>query len=179
MINLKDYITNIPNWPVEGVMFRDIAPLLAEPSAFFESCNELYLNFTRNRVNRLVAADARGFIWGGPLAFSMRVPLHLARKPGKLPPPVITQEYDYEYASGALEIKGDTDIGDNSIVGIIDDVTATGGTALATIQLLTRLGVDPKNIFYACVIDLPYLGGSDRIREAGIDFFSAVSYDPD
>lgn len=177
MINLKDYIKDIPNWPVEGVMFRDITTLLAHQPAFFESCNELYLNFERNNIDCIVAADARGFIWGGALSFSMRKPLHLVRKPGKLPPPVITQEYNYEYSSGTLEIKGDTDIGSDTRVGIIDDVTATGGTAVAMIELLTRLGVEPKNIYYSCVIDLPFLGGSDKIKATGANFFSVVTYD--
>jgi adenine phosphoribosyltransferase len=103
----------------------------------------------------------------------------MIRKPGKLPPPVITQTYDYEYANGSLEIKGDTDIGAGTKVGIIDDVNATGGTALAIIQLLIRLGVEPNDIFYACVIDLRYLRGSEKIREAGVQCLSLVTYDSD
>ena len=101
----------------------------------------------------------------------------MIRKPGKLPPPVISQSYDYEYASGTLEIKGNTDIGYGTKVGIIDDVNASGGTALAIIQLLIRLGVKPEDIFYACVIDLKFLGGSDKIREAGVQVISLVDYD--
>lgn len=177
MINLKDYIKDIPNWPAEGVMFRDITGLLANPKAFFESCSELQKNLMQRDIDCIIAADARGFIWGGVLANSTDAPLYLVRKPGKLPPPVITQEYEYEYSSGALEIKGDIDIGSETRVGIIDDVTATGGTALAMIDLLARLGVEPKNIYYSCVIDLPYLGGSDKIKSTGANFFSVVSYD--
>ena len=101
----------------------------------------------------------------------------MIRKPGKLPPPVISQSYEYEYDSGTLEIKGNTDIGVGTKIGIIDDVNATGGTALAIIQLLLRLGVEPKDIYYACVIDLNYLGGSQKIRETGVTMISLVTYD--
>ena len=130
-----------------------------------------------NNVNCIAAPDARGFIWGAPVAAELKLPFHMIRKPGKLPPPIISQDYEYEYASGTLEIKGDTDIGFGSKVGIIDDVNASGGTALAIIQLLIRLGVNPEDIYYACVIDLKFLGGSDKIRETGVKMISLVDYD--
>ena len=174
---IKESITEIPNWPVEGVNFKDLSKVLTKPGDFRWTLDRFKMFMLINDVNCIVAPDARGFIWGAPVAAELNLPFHMIRKPGKLPPPVISQDYEYEYASGTLEIKGDTDIGHDSVVGIIDDVNATGGTALAIIQLLIRLGVDPKNIYYACVIDLKFLEGSKKIRETGVTMISLVDYD--
>ena len=174
---IKESITEIPNWPVEGVNFKDLSKVLTKPGDFRWSLDRFKMFMLINDVNCIAAPDARGFIWGAPVAAELELPFHMIRKPGKLPPPVISQEYEYEYASGTLEIKGDTDIGVGSKVGIIDDVNATGGTALAIIQLLIRLGVKPEDIFYACVIDLKFLEGSKKIRETGVTMISLVEYD--
>lgn len=174
---IKNSIVEIPNWPVEGVNFKDLSKVLTKPGDFRWTLDRFKMFMLINDVNCIVAPDARGFIWGAPVAAELNLPFHMIRKPGKLPPPVISQDYKYEYASGTLEIKGDTDIGHDSVVGIIDDVNATGGTALAIIQLLIRLGVDPKNIYYACVIDLKFLEGSNKIRETGVTMISLVDYD--
>lgn len=174
---IKESITEIPDWPVEGVNFKDLSKVLTKPGDFRWTLDRFKMFMLINDVNCIVAPDARGFIWGAPVAAELNLPFHMIRKPGKLPPPVISQDYEYEYASGTLEIKGDTDISNDSVVGIIDDVNATGGTALAIIQLLTRLGVDPKNIYYACVIDLKFLEGSKKIRETGVTMISLVDYD--
>jgi len=173
---IKESITEIPNWPVEGVNFKDLSKVLTKPGDFRWTLDRFKMFMLINDVNCIVAPDARGFIWGAPVAAELNLPFHMIRKPGKLPPPVISQDYEYEYASGTLEIKGDTDIGHDTVVGIIDDVNATGGTALAIIQLLVRLGVDPKNIYYACVIDLKFLEGSKKIRETGVTMISLVDY---
>lgn len=173
---IKESITEIPDWPVEGVNFKDLSKVLTQPGDFRWTLDRFKMFMLINDVNCIVAPDARGFIWGAPVAAELNLPFHMIRKPGKLPPPVISQDYEYEYASGTLEIKGDTDIGHDSVVGIIDDVNATGGTALAIIQLLIRLGVDPSNIYYACVIDLKFLEGSKKIRETGVTMISLVDY---
>lgn len=174
---LKNSIVEIQDWPVEGVNFKDLSKVLTKPGDFRWTLDRFKMFMLINDVNCIVAPDARGFIWGAPVAAELNLPFHMIRKPGKLPPPVISQDYEYEYASGTLEIKGDTDIGHDSVVGIIDDVNASGGTALAIIQLLIRLGVDPKNIYYACVIDLKFLEGSKKIRETGVTMISLVDYD--
>ena len=174
---IRDSIVDIKDWPVEGVNFKDLSPVLAKPADFRWALDRLRMFMAINEVDCIAAPDARGFIWGAPVAAELELPFHAIRKPGKLPPPVISQSYEYEYDSGTLEIKGNTDIGAGTKVGIIDDVTATGGTALATIQLLTRLGVDPKDIYYACVIDLKFLKGSEKIRETGVTMISLVTYD--
>ena len=174
---IKESITEIPDWPAEGVNFKDLSKVLTKPGDFRWTLDRFKMFMLINDVNCIVAPDARGFIWGAPVAAELELPFHMIRKPGKLPPPVISQDYEYEYASGTLEIKGDTDIGHDTVVGIIDDVNATGGTALAIIQLLIRLGVNPKNIYYACVIDLKFLEGSKKIRETGVTMISLVDYD--
>ncbi len=174
MLNIKE----VKDWPVQGVNFKDLSSVLTEPGDFRWTIDQ-FKNYMRNNVDCIAAPDARGFIWGAPVAAELGLPFHMIRKPGKLPPPVIGQDYEYEYASGRLEIKGDTDIGQTTKVGIIDDVNATGGTALAIIQLMIRLGVKPQDIYYACVIDLSYLGGSDKIRETGANFVSLVTYESD
>lgn len=172
-------INEVKDWPVEGVNFKDLSSVLTKPGDFRWTLDQFKNFMTENKVDCIAAPDARGFIWGAPVAAELGLPFHMIRKPGKLPPPVIGQDYEYEYASGRLEIKGDTDIGQGTKVGIIDDVNATGGTALAIIQLMIRIGVRPEDIFYACVIDLPYLNGSDKIRETGATVLSLVSYESD
>lgn len=174
---LKESIVEIQDWPVEGVNFKDLSKVLTKPGDFRWTLDQFKNFMAENNVNCIAAADARGFIWGAPVAAELKLPFHMIRKPGKLPPPIISQDYEYEYASGTLEIKGDTDIGFGSKVGIIDDVNASGGAALAIIQLLIRLGVNPEDIYYACVIDLKFLGGSDKIRETGVKMISLVDYD--
>jgi len=173
---IKNSITEIKDWPVEGVNFKDLSTVLTNPGDFRWTLDQFKNFMVQNEVSCIAAPDARGFIWGAPVAAELELPFHMIRKPGKLPPPVIGQDYEYEYASGRLEIKGDTDIGFGTKIGIIDDVNATGGTALAIIQLLIRIGVRPEDIYYACVIDLPYLNGSDKIRETGVTFVSLVDY---
>lgn len=170
-------ITEIQDWPVEGVSFKDLSTVLTKPGDFRWSLDQFKKFMKQHNVDCIAAPDARGFIWAAPVAAELSLPFHMIRKPGKLPPPVMTQEYDYEYASGALEIKGDTDIGFGTKIGVIDDVNATGGTALAIIQLLIRLGVKPEDIFYACVIDLQYLKGGEKIHEAGVTMTSLVTYE--
>lgn len=175
MLNIKE----VKDWPIDGVNFKDLSSVLTNPGDFRWTIDQFKNYMTNNNVDCIAAPDARGFIWAAPVAAELSLPFHMIRKPGKLPPPVIGQDYEYEYASGRLEIKGDTDIGEGTKVGIIDDVNATGGTALAIIQLLTRLGVKPEDIYYACVIDLSYLEGSDKIRETGANIVSLVTYEFD
>jgi adenine phosphoribosyltransferase len=174
---IRDSIVDIKDWPVEGVNFKDLSTVLTKPGDFRWALDRLRMFMAINEVDCIASPDARGFIWGAPVAAELELPFHMIRKPGKLPPPVISQSYDYEYDSGTLEIKGNTDIGEGTKVGIIDDVNATGGTALATIQLLSRIGVRPEDIFYASVIDLTYLNGSSKIRETGVTMIALVTYD--
>ncbi len=110
------------------------------------------------------------------VAYKLGLPIHLVRKPGKLPPPTHAHEFEYEYAKTSLHIKTSAAIDEKTKVGIIDDVNATGGTALAIAELLKHFGTTSANISYACVVDLPFLNGSNKLKEHGIKFFSTTSY---
>lgn len=175
MSQLKPFIPSVADWPVPGVMYRDITGITTNTDGFRLSCN-LIIDHLNDKVDCIAAVDARGFVWGGVAAYTLRKPLHLIRKPGKLPPPTRGLEYDYEYAKASLHIKADANITAMSRVGIIDDVNATGGTALAIIELLKGFNVAASNIHYCCIIDLPYLGGSQKIQDLGVNFFAATTY---
>ena len=108
---IRDSIVEIKDWPVEGVNFKDLSTVLTKPGDFRWALDRLRMFMAINEVDCIASPDARGFIWGAPVAAELELPFHMIRKPGKLPPPVISQSYEYEYASGTLEIKGNTDIG--------------------------------------------------------------------
>ena len=171
-MDLKEVIQTIPDFPIEGVQYKDVTSILTNPKAFEYSVESLIKVCSGRRITDIVSPDARGFLWGAPVAFILGVPLHMVRKPNKLPPPVRSQSYEYEYASGVLEMKADAPLNANSRVCIIDDVNATGGTALAITDLLKTF--DVEDICYASVIDLAFLGGSKKLN---MDTFSVVDYE--
>ncbi len=171
-MNLKQVIRSVPDFPVEGVMYKDVTSILETPKAFDYSVERILQYCASNVITDIVAPDARGFLWASPVARELGLPLHMVRKPGKLPPPVRSQSYDYEYSSGVLEIKADAPLNVNSNVCIIDDVSATGGTALAIVDLLRTFEV--VDMSYACVIDLAFLGGTASLD---MDTFSVVTYE--
>ncbi len=171
-MNLKKVIRSVPDFPVEGVMYKDVTSILENPEAFDYSVELIIQYCESNIITDIVAPDARGFLWAAPVARELGIPLHMVRKPGKLPPPVRSKSYDYEYASGTLEMKADAPLNANSNVCIIDDVSATGGTALAIVDLLRTYAV--VDMSYACVIDIASLGGTASLD---MDTFSVVTYE--
>lgn len=167
-MNYKDKITNVPNWPVDGVMFRDITPLLADWEALMLVMDDLSIIADSTQANIIAGIESRGFIFGAGIASLNNMGFVPVRKAGKLPPPVVgidsTKEYGHEY----LEVKE----GSGDIV-IVDDVLATGGTLKATEQLLTDAGY---NVVGAVVlIDLTYLHG--EILIGGKPVQSLITYD--
>lgn len=178
-MDLKNLIKNIPDWPAPGVQFKDITPILAYPDAFKKTVDAIVAFAKDNHITDIVAPDARGFIWAAPVALQLNVPLHLVRKPGKLPPPTISYEYSYEYASGSLYMKEDTPLAELNNILIVDDVSATGGTALAIVELLKKFNVHPIDVCYASVIDLTFLGGTVKLQGEGLKTFSVITYDSD
>jgi adenine phosphoribosyltransferase len=167
-MNYKDKITNVPNWPVDGVMFRDITPLLADWEALMLAMDDLSIIADSTQANFIAGIESRGFIFGAGIASLNNMGFVPVRKAGKLPPPVVgidsTKEYGHEY----LEVKE----GSGDIV-IVDDVLATGGTLKATEQLLTDAGY---NVVGAVVlIDLTYLHG--EILIGGKPVQSLITYD--
>lgn len=173
---IKDYIKSYEDWPVKGVSFKDISSLCNSDG--FKLANDfLSSNLTKytseSFTNKIIGIDARGFIFASVFADRTSLPLVLARKEGKLPGDVESKTYDLEYGEATIEMKKDSiNFKDNVI--IIDDLCATGGTILATIDMVNNLG--GKVIAVGSIIDLPKLGGSDKIKERNIPFYNAVTY---
>ncbi|MBI4279656.1 MAG: adenine phosphoribosyltransferase [Armatimonadetes bacterium] len=170
-MDLKQWIRDVPNFPMEGIIFKDITPLLAHPPAFRYALGELEKYCRDKRADTLVAIEARGYILAAPLADRLGIGFVPARKPGKLPWEKIREEYQLEYGTAALEVHADA-ITQGQRVVIVDDVIATGGTLSATRRLVERLGGQVMGI--ACLVELSFLNGRRNLD--GYDFFSLVRY---
>jgi adenine phosphoribosyltransferase len=165
--SLRRIIRTVKDWPKPGVNFYDICSIIEEPDAFAWTVDQLAGQCARHRIDALVSPDARGFLWGSPVAFATHLPLHLARKPGKLPGQVFTEPYQYEYDSSSICMQVGCALQGKRVM-LIDDVLATGGTALAVLNLLRRqFGVSTDQTFVTSVINLEFLGGRRRLQEAG------------
>ena len=175
---IRERIRTVPDWPQKGVQFRDITPLLQDPETFHVLMDIFIRRYGRNsgeqNISLVAGIDARGFILGAVLAHQLKLPFIPIRKKGKLPFDTITEEYELEYGTGSLEIHSDAcRAGDRAL--LIDDLIATGGTMLAGVKLLERLGA--KLVECAAIIDLPELGGSTRIREAGHAAYAVCAFE--
>jgi adenine phosphoribosyltransferase len=167
-------IRTIPDYPKKGIMFRDITTLLGNPRAFRAAVDALVQPYAGVKIDKIAGIEARGFILGGAVAHQLSVGFVPVRKKGKLPHTVIGEDYDLEYGKDRVEIHADAvKPGDNVIV--VDDLIATGGTAFAAIKLLQRAGA--KVVGCAFVIDLPELGGADKLRALGQEVVSLVSFE--
>lgn len=153
---IREHIRDIADYPSEGVIFRDITPLLGGGAAFGRAIDDLVSRFDDLAVDRVVGVEARGFILAAPVAYRLRAGFVPVRKAGKLPWAVAREEYDLEYGSDKLEIHRDAIHPDERIL-IIDDVLATGGTAAATCRLVEALGGDVVGLGF--LVELPALGG--------------------
>ncbi len=176
MKTVKDYIRTIPDFPQEGIMFRDVTTLFNDPRGFRLAVDHLLHPFIGKRIDRVAGLEARGFILGGAVAHQLSVGFLPVRKKGKLPAATIEQSYKLEYGEATVEIHDDAvEPGDNIL--IVDDLLATGGTAEAGIKLIERLG---GNIV-ACsfVIDLPDLGGRKRLEALGVDVHALCAFEGD
>ena len=159
-MNLKEKIRTVPHWPIKGVMFRDITTLLQDAAAFKETCDMLYDRYRDMQVEKVVAIDARGFIFGAVLAYKLNVGFVPVRKAGKLPYKTISESYTLEYGEATIEIHEDA-ISRGDRVAIIDDLMATGGTIAASAALVEKLGGDLLEC--AFVIELPDLKGREKM----------------
>jgi adenine phosphoribosyltransferase len=169
---LKDYIRDIPDFPREGVVFKDITPLLADKKAFTYTIDAIAHHFDRDEIDKVLGIEARGFIVAAPLAYRFTAGLIPVRKKGKLPWKIASQEYDLEYGTDRLEIHQDAIAAGERIL-IVDDVLATGGTALATAQLTERCGGKVAGI--ATIMELGFLGGREKLV-GSYDLFSLIRY---
>ena len=164
-MNLKDLIRTIPDYPKDGVMFRDITTLMQHPAGFRRTVDELVHPFAGGDINRIAGIEARGFILGGAVAHQLSIGFIAVRKKGKLPWQTISVEYELEYGTDELEIHIDSiEKGDRIL--IIDDLIATGGTAIATTQLVRDAGGEVVGASF--IVDLPDLGGRKRLEEMGV-----------
>jgi adenine phosphoribosyltransferase len=164
-MDLESYIRDIPDFPKAGVMFKDITPLLASPEAFAEAIEMLAQPYLDAGVTRVLGAEARGFILGGALACRMGAGFVPARKPGKLPWTTTSVEYALEYGTDQLEMHVDA-VGPGDIVLIVDDVLATGGTAGAKADLVTRNGAEVAG--FAFLLELDFLHGREKLGDSRI-----------
>ncbi len=169
--SLADHIRAVPDFPRPGIVFRDITPLLAEPTVFRTVIDALVDHVGDRRVDKVVAVEARGFIVAAPLAYALGAGFVPVRKAGKLPRRVEREEYSLEYGHDCLEIHADAVAPGESVL-IVDDVLATGGTAAATVTLVEKLGAEVAGL--AFVIELDALEG--RLRLDGRDAHSLLHY---
>ena len=160
MLDLHDYIKAIPNFPEEGIIFRDITPLLADGAAYQQATSEIVAYAKARDVNVIVGPESRGFLVGAPVANEMGLGLVPARKPGKLPREVVSESYQLEYGTASLEMHTDA-IKPGDKVLITDDLLATGGTIEATIKLVEALGGTVVGL--AFFIELAGLKGRERL----------------
>ena len=177
-LDLKKFIRTVNDFPIDGVVFRDITSLIETPEAFIKTCDEL-TKITKEFNAEIVASiESRGFIFAGTIARDLSLPFVLARKPGKLPNETFQKSFDLEYGSTSIEIQKNTNIRKGQKIVIVDDLVATGGTAIACAELLTEnFNVSNQDILILSIIDLTELGGSKLIKEKGFSIKTLVDYD--
>ena len=174
--DVANIIRNIPDFPKEGIQFKDITPLLQNPELLERVVNYFAEIYKDKGITAIVGVESRGFLFGVPLALKMGLPFVLTRKAGKLPAETISLTYELEYGTATLEIHKDA-LDENDNVVVVDDLIATGGTAIACAELLTEnFDISKENILMLAVIDLPNLGGSNLIKEQGYKVETLVSY---
>lgn len=163
----------VPNWPEPGVLFRDITPLLRDGEAFRALIEAFAERYADAHIDAIAGIDARGFIIGAALAYRLGCGFIPVRKAGKLPYETVRESYTLEYGEATVEVHTDAAEAGEHVL-IVDDLIATGGTILAASRLMERLGA--RIIETAAVIDLPGLGGSQRLKDAGVPYFTLLKY---
>lgn len=171
---IKSRIRTVPNYPKQGVMFRDITTLLKDPVGFRVTINELVNRYTAVKIDKVAGIEARGFIIGSALAFQLGVGFVPIRKKGKLPAETVGRDYELEYGTDRVEMHVDA-VSKGERVLLVDDLIATGGTAEAACKLVESMG---GTIVECCfVIDLPDLGGRKRLEKHGHKVFSLCEFE--
>jgi adenine phosphoribosyltransferase len=174
MKTVKDYIRTIVDFPHEGILFRDVTTLFADPRGFRMAVDQMLHPYAGQRIDVVVGLEARGFILGGAIAHQLGTGFVPIRKKGKLPGTTISQDYTLEYGEAIVEIHDDA-IRAGQTVLVVDDLLATGGTAEAGIRLVERLG----GVIAGCafIIDLPDLGGRKRLEAMGMDVHALCAFE--
>lgn len=168
-MELKDTIRTIPNFPKPGIMFRDVTTLMGNPRAFRQAVDELVQPFAGSKIDKVAGIEARGFVLGGAVAHQLSAGFVPLRKKGKLPHTVLTESYELEYGADAMEMHADA-ISPGDRVLLVDDLIATGGTAMAALKLLRKAGA--KVAGAAFLVCLPELQGDTKLASSGVE----VSY---
>lgn len=170
-MDLRSTIRDIPDFPIEGVLFRDITTLLKHPAAFHAAIDGLVEHYRDTPIDLIVSIESRGHIFASPLAYVLRAGLVPVRKPGKLPADKIQVSYELEYGTESLEMHRDAITAGQRVL-VVDDLIATGGSARAAIQLVEKLG--GQVIGAAFLIELTFLNGRDALK--GYEVFSVLQY---
>ncbi len=159
-MDLKDSIRSVPNWPIDGVIFRDLTTLMQDPASFAHSCDQLYERYKGMNIHKVAAIDARGFVFGAVLAYKLGVGFVPIRKKGKLPCETLEASYSLEYGQAVMEIHKDA-LEPNERVVLVDDLIATGGSINAAVSLLKQLGAELVEC--ACIVELPDLNARAKL----------------
>jgi adenine phosphoribosyltransferase len=175
-MDLSSAIRTIPDHPRPGIMFRDITTLLGDAAAFREAVDRLVAPFAGERIGKVAAIEARGFILGGAVAHQLGAGFIPLRKRGKLPHHTVAVEYALEYGRDAMEMHRDA-CGHGERIMLVDDLIATGGTARAALELLRQAGAEV--VAAAFVVDLPDLGGKSRLEAMGVPVSTLVAFEGD
>jgi len=173
---IKIRIRTIPNYPIEGVMFRDVTTLMLDPVGFRKTIDELVQPHAGVKIDKVAGIEARGFILGGAVAHQLSVGFVPVRKKGKLPWETISKEYDLEYGTDTVEIHKDAVLPGENVL-LVDDLIATGGTACAAIDLIQRAGGNVTACSF--IVDLPDLGGRAKIVARDIPILTLCEFEGD
>lgn len=176
MKTVSDYIRTIPDFPHDGIMFRDVTTLFSDPRGFRLAIDQLLHPYVGTDIDVIIGLEARGFILGGAIAHQLSLGFVPIRKKGKLPGNTIEQAYKLEYGEAVVEIHDDALQAGQKVL-LVDDLLATGGTAEAGIKLIERLGA--QVVGCAFVIDLPDLGGRERLEALGMDVHALCAFEGD
>jgi adenine phosphoribosyltransferase len=168
---LKKWIRDVPDFPKDGIIFRDITPALLEPEVFSSICNELSIRYASRKIDKIAGIEARGFIFASVLAYRLGIGLVPLRKPGKLPWKTVSESYSLEYGESAIEMHEDAVLEGERIL-LVDDLLATGGTAAAAVNIIEGQGGIIEEI--AFVIELSDLGGRNNLGDRSI--FTLLTY---
>ncbi|MGR5227908.1 adenine phosphoribosyltransferase [Photobacterium damselae] len=170
---IQSSIKSIPDYPKPGILFRDVTSLMENPDAYRATMEVLTERYKDKGITKIIGTEARGFLFGAPLALALGVGFVPVRKPGKLPREVIAESYELEYGKDTLEIHLDA-IAEGDKVLLVDDLLATGGTIEATTNLVRRLGGVVEDA--AFVINLPDIGGEERLKGLGLNVYSICDF---
>jgi adenine phosphoribosyltransferase len=173
LLQIESLIRAIPDFPIPGILFRDITPLLGDPAGFKAAVDLFVERFEGEKIDRVVAIEARGYMLGAPLAYRIGAGFVPVRKPGKLPGTKFREEYELEYGTNALEIHDDA-LARGERVLVVDDLLATGGTGAATGRLLAQLGAEI--VGFAFLIELTFLEGRKVLEQLGPPVTSFITY---